>query len=158
MWVRARIPGYGLNLTARSMLLIDSFGAIWAWWSKQFNEPKCASRHVCWVTAWIRHQGLVPYVGFEKVLNPKKSRDLCLFFFASHQTRLDTWSKSRRPIKFGIKGRGRSGTSRDSNPAFPCCLSTHLVQLEPDEASSFTNPNVGSGTYAGLWLELDTKV
>ena len=58
----------------------------------------------------------------------------------------------------GIKGRGRSGTSRDSNPAGLYCSSAHLVQCEPDEASSFTNPNVGPGTYAGLWLELDTKV
>ena len=30
---------------------------------------------------------------------------LCLFVAASHQTRLDTWSKARRPIKVGIKGR-----------------------------------------------------
>ena len=77
---------------------------------------------------------------------------------ASHQTRLDTWSKARRPIKVGKKGRGMSGTSRDSNPAGICCSSAHLVQYEPDEASSFTNPNVGPGTYAGLWLELDSKV
>ena len=40
----------------------------------------------------------------------------------------------------------------------PSCSSAHLVQCEPDEASSFTNPNVVPGTYAGLWLELDTKV
>ena len=83
---------------------------------------------------------------------------LRLFVAASHQTRLDTWSKARRPIKVGIKGRGRSGTSRDSNPAGLCCSSAHLVQCEPGEASSFTNPNVGPGTYAGLWLELDSKV
>ena len=55
----------------------------------------------------------------------------------------------------GIMGRGRSGTSRDSNPACPCCSSAHLVQCEPDEASSFTNPNVGPGTYASLRLKLD---
>ena len=54
----------------------------------------------------------------------------------------------------GIKGRGRSGTSRDSNPACLCCSSAHLVQCEPDEASSFTNPNVGPGTYASLRLKL----
>ena len=77
------------------------------------------------------------------------TRWLCLVFVAaSHQTRLDTRSKARRPIKVGIKGRGRSGTSRDSNPACLCCSSAHLVQCEPDEASSFTNPNVGPGTYA----------
>ena len=84
--------------------------------------------------------------------------DLCLFVAAFHQTRLDTRSKARRPIKVGIKGRGRSGTSRDSNPAGLCCSSAHLLQCEPDEASSFTNPNVGPGTYVGLWLELDSKV
>ena len=49
----------------------------------------------------------------------------------------------------GIKRRGRLGTSRDSNPAGLCCSSGHLVQCEPDEASSFTNPNVGPGRYAG---------
>ena len=89
---------------------------------------------------------------------PPTVSQLCLFVAASHQTRLDTWSKARRPIKVGKKGRGKSGTSRDSNPAGVCCSSAHLVQCEPDEASSFTNPNVGPGTYAGLWLELDTKV
>ena len=55
----------------------------------------------------------------------------------------------------GIKGRGRSGTSRDSNPACLCCSSAHLVQCEPDEASSFTNPNMSPGTYASLRLKLD---
>ena len=40
-----------------------------------------------------------------------------IFVAASHQIGLDTRSKARRPIKVGIKGRGRSGTSRDSNPA-----------------------------------------
>ena len=40
-----------------------------------------------------------------------------IFVAASHQTGLDTRSKARRSIKVGIKGRGRSGTSRDLNPA-----------------------------------------
>ena len=40
-----------------------------------------------------------------------------IFVTVSHQTGLDTRPKARRPIKVGIKGRGRSGTSRDSNPA-----------------------------------------
>ena len=79
----------------------------------------------------------------------------CIFVAVSHQTRLDTRSKARGPIKVGIKGRGRSGTSRDSNPACLCCSSAHLVQCEPDEASSFTNPNVSPGTYASLRLKLD---
>ena len=82
-------------------------------------------------------------------------QQLHVFVAASHQTRLDTRSKARRPIKVGIKGRGRSGTCRDSNPACLCCSSAHLVQCEPDEASSFTNPNVGPGTYASLRLKLD---
>ena len=60
-----------------------------------------------------------------------------IFVAASHQTRLDTRSKARRPINVGIKGRGRSGTNRDSNPACLCCSSAHLVQCEPDEASGF---------------------
>ena len=87
-------------------------------------------------------------------LHPQQ-RSSRVFVAASHQTRLDTRSKARRPIKVGIKGRGRSGTSRDSNPACLCCSSAHLVQCEPDEASSFTNPNVGPGTYASLRLKLD---
>ena len=52
-----------------------------------------------------------------------------VFVAASHQTRLDTRSKARRPIKVGIKGRGRSGTSRDSNPACLCCSSAHLCNV-----------------------------
>ena len=95
----------------------------------------------------------MPYIGFENVRG-----DLCLFVAASHQTGLDRRLKARRPIKVGIKGRGRSGTNQDSNSACLCRSSAHLVQCEPDEASSFTNPNVGPGTYAGLWLELDGKV
>ena len=53
-----------------------------------------------------------------------------------------------------MKGRGRSGTSRDSNPTGLCCSSAHLEQCKPDEASSFTNPNVGPGTCAGLWSDI----
>ena len=50
-----------------SMLLIGSLNAMWPWWGKQFHEPKCGSGHVCRVMAWTRQQGLVPYIGFEKV-------------------------------------------------------------------------------------------
>ena len=93
---------------------------------------------------------------FNNIYTYQRPQVLCrVFVAASHQTRLDTRSKARRPIKVGIKGRGRSGTSRDSNPAGLCCSSAHLVQCEPDEASSFTNPNVGPGTYASLRLKLD---
>ena len=49
------------------MLLIGSLGAMWAWWGKQFHEPKCGSGQICRVMAWTRHQGLVPYIDFEKV-------------------------------------------------------------------------------------------
>ena len=87
--------------------------------------------------------------------HPARMPDGPIFVAASHQTRLDTRSKARRPIKVGIKGRGRSGRSRDSNSACLCCSSAHLVQCGPDEASSFTNPNVGPGTYASLRLKLD---
>ena len=54
------------------MLLIGSLSAMWAWWGKQFHEPKCGSGHVCRVMAWTRQQGLVPYIDFEKVRG-----DLC---------------------------------------------------------------------------------
>ena len=48
-----------------------------------------------------------------------------IFVAASHQTGLDTRLEARRLIKVGIQERGKSGTSRDSNPAGLCCLSTH---------------------------------
>ena len=80
-----------------------------------------------------------------------------IFACASHQTRLDTRSKARRPIKVEIKGRGRSGMSRGSNPADLCCSSAHLVQCEPDEPSGFTGPRMGPGTYASLRLKLDSR-
>ena len=96
-----------------------------------------------------------PSLLFVSSTHPARMPDGPVFVAASHQTRLDTRSKARRPIKVGIKGRGRSGTSRDSNAACLCCSSAHLVQCEPDEASSFTNPNVGPGTYASLRLKLD---
>ena len=52
------------------------------------------------------------------VLFSRKDSGLSMIFVtASHQTGLDTRSKARRPIKVGIKGRRRSETSRDSNPA-----------------------------------------
>ena len=78
--------------------------------------------------------------------------------FGLPTTKVANFTCSLITIKVVIKGRGRSGTSRDSNPAGRCYSSAHLVQCEPDEASSFTKPNVGPGTYAGLWLELDSKV
>ena len=48
-----------------------------------------------------------------------------IFVAASHQTGLDTKSIAWRPIKVRLKGRGKSGTSRDLNPPGLCCSSTH---------------------------------
>ena len=36
---------------------------MWAWWGKQFHEPKYGSGHICRVMAWTRQQSLVPYIG-----------------------------------------------------------------------------------------------
>ena len=105
-------------------------------------------------TSEVKVNATAQNAGF--LLNELRQERAVVFVAASHQTRLDTRSKARRPIKVGIKGRGRSGRSRDSNPACQCCSSAHLVQCEPDEASGFTNPNVGPGTYASLRLKLDT--
>ena len=104
-------------------------------------------------TSEVKVNATAQNAGF--LLKELRQKRAIVFVAASHQTRLDTRSKARRPIKVGIKGRGRSGRSRDSNPACLCCSSAHLVQCEPDEASSFTNPNVGPGTYASLRLKLD---
>ena len=109
----------------------------------------------CLTLSFIRYVSRVKWSNPGKGVAPSPTPQCRVFVAASHQTRLDTRSKARRPIKVGIKGRGRSGTSRDSNPACLCCSSSHLVQCEPDEASSFTNPNVGPGTYASLRLKLD---
>ena len=115
--------------------------------------------HSCFQYKWFLSGQICFYEGFcSSFLENVYIGLLYLFVVASHQTQLDSWSKARRPIKVRIKGRGNSGTSWDSNPAAQCCSSSLLVQCEPDEASSFTNPNVGPGTYAGLWLELDSKV
>ena len=73
-----------------------------------------------------------------------------LFVAASHQTGLDTRSMTRRPIIVGIWWRGRSGTSRGSNPAGLCCSLTHSVKCGPNEPSCFLDPNLGPGTDTGL--------
>ena len=57
----------------------------------------------------------------------------------------------------GIKGKGRSETNRGSNPADLCCSSAHLVQCEPDEPGSFTDPRMDPATYASLRLLLDAR-
>ena len=150
-------PNVGPGTYASLRLKLD------AWSSAVERGQKCSSPH-----PKVAQPKLGAYFGPESALGferpsgtnarrPRlKSREHAVVFVAaSHQTRLDTRSKARRPIKVGIKGRGRSGRSRDSNPACLCCSSAHLVQCEPDEASSFTNPNVGPGTYASLRLKLD---
>ena len=81
-----------------------------------------------------------------------------LFVVASLQTGLDIRLKARRTIKVGIFARGRSGTSRDSNPAGLCCSLTHQAQCGSNELRSFMNPYLDPGTYAGLWLELDIYI
>ena len=73
-----------------------------------------------------------------------------IFAYVSHQTKFDPKSKARRPIKVGVKEKGRSGTNRGSKSAGLCCSLAHLVQCEPDEPSSFTDLNMGPGTYARL--------
>ena len=70
-----------------SMLLIGSLGAMWAWWGKQFHEPKYGSGHVCRVIAWTRQQGLLPYIGFENVRGELSCcLTLCEFFKSSSAT------------------------------------------------------------------------
>ena len=115
-------------------------------YSTQKNSPRPKQR---FILNWGVMAAMSLFFSLEPTTHFARQAYACpIFVAASHQTRLDTRSKARRPIKVGIKGRGRSGRSRDSSPACLCCSSAHLVQCEPDEASSFTNPNVGPGTYA----------
>ena len=67
-----------------------------------------------------------------------------IFVSASPQDR--TWHKvNDLKVNYsGIEGRGSSGTSRGSGPAWQCWSSTHWVQCGPDE------PSWTYGTYA--WL------
>ena len=81
-----------------SMLLIGSLGAMWAWWGKQFHEPKCGSGHVCRVMAWIRQQGLVPYIGFKNV-----REDLCIYRCVP-----PTHEYGTRPFLRWVRSQGRS--------------------------------------------------
>ena len=69
------------------MLLIGSLGAMWTWWGKLFHEPKSGSGHVWRVMAWTRHQGLVPYIDFEKVRG-----DLCYLSLRPINARI--WHKA----------------------------------------------------------------
>ena len=111
---------------------------------------KCRTRHVCIYS--LLSITLTPLTVIMKKHTKKKDSIaeylisqtvvmLYLFVAASHQAQLDARSKARRLIKVGIKGKGMSGTRRDSNSAGLCCSSAHFVPCEPDETSSFS----GSG-------------
>ena len=52
---------------ARTLLLIASFSVMWAWWAKQFHEPKCGPENLCRFMASTKQQGLVIYIGYEGV-------------------------------------------------------------------------------------------
>ena len=79
-----------------------------------------------------------------------------IFAIVSHQTRLDTRSKARRPIKVGIKGRG--GRKRAETRTLLVYAAHQLTWCNGSlMASSFTNPNVGPSTYASLRLKLDAR-
>ena len=82
----------------------------------------------------------------------RESSSRYLFATTSHQTGLGTRSMIQRPIIEGIFGRGRSGTSRGSNPAGLCYSLTHSVQYGPNEPSCFLDPNLGPGMDAGYSL------
>ena len=150
MWVRARMPVYGLNKTPGLVPYMGDKGD-----KSAARPPEGCLAETGGLFGPESALGFEHPSGMNARRPSQKARSAPIFVAASHQTRLDTRSKARRPIKVGIKGRGRSGTSRESNPACLCCSSAHLVQCEPDEASSFTNPNVGPGTYASLRLKLD---
>ena len=62
---------------------------------------------------------------------------------------------TRKSIKVGINGVGRSGTSRDSNPAGLYSSSTHLGQCESNEPNCLLDPNLGPGTDARLKKKID---
>ena len=90
-------------------------------WTPTYGRAKAGRLARTYIQQLYEDMGCSPE-DLPEVMNDREKwrervRDICLFVAASHQTRLDTWSKARRPIKVGIKGRGRSGTNRDSNPA-----------------------------------------
>ena len=145
------------------MLLIGSLSAMWAWRAEACQKGSTPTQREPsrnWKPYSLKSTVILfRCLALNQSPEPApESKGNSLFANVSHQTRLDTRSKSRRPIKVGIKRMGRSGTSRDSNPAGLCCSSAHLVQYEPEESSSFMNPNVGPGTYARWWLELGSNV
>ena len=70
-------------------------------------------------------------------------------------------TQGRKPegqLKWGPRGGGRSGRRPMTLTLLDrAAHRAHLVQCEPNEASGFTNPNVGPGTYASLRLKLDAR-
>ena len=99
---RRPIKGRGRSGTSRDsnpagLCISSAHGAMWAWWGKQFHEPKCGSRHVCRFMAWTRQQGLVPYIGFENVRG-----DLCIYHVPPmHEC-------GTRPFLRRVRSQGRS--------------------------------------------------
>ena len=121
---------------------------------------KCGTRPFSW---WVRAQGRSPHAPgiSQKCLRPRRhSRNatqqlekhsvntaaaaLRIFVAASHQTRLDTRSKSRRPIKVGIMG----GEVRNE-PRLEPCLSVLLIgslsAMWVWWGKQFHEPKCGSG-------------
>ena len=69
----------------------------------------------------INRKGMLHKLCF--IITPRKVQPI--FVAASHQTRLDTRSKARRPIKVGIKGRG--GRERAETRTLLVCAAHRLT-------------------------------
>ena len=81
-----------------------------------------------------------------KVVQPLISRlENHLFVAASHQTRLDTRSKARRPIKVGIKGEGKVGNEPRLEPCLSVLLIGSLSAMWAWWGKQFHEPKCGSG-------------
>ena len=78
-----------------------------------------------------------------------------VFVAASHQTRLDTRSKARRPIKVGIKGRGGEvGNEPRLEPCLSVLLIGSLSAMWAWWGKQFHEPKCGSGPRYDTWLYL----
>ena len=118
------------------ILCIDVFcGLFWviffySRWSYSPNEMKSSPKCIFWyfikaeITKYLVNVFICPFLDHiygSHYYWHDDSFNVLIFANVSHQTRLDTRSKARRPIKVGIKGGKRSGTGRYSNPAGLCC-------------------------------------
>ena len=74
-------------------------------------------------TPEVKVNATVQNAGF--LLNELCQERCQVFVAASHQTRLDTRSKARRPIKVGIKGRG--GRERAETRTLLVCAAHRLT-------------------------------